>query len=118
MDQQNSPYESISSSMPTYESFSSQQNITIEDETIDVETIGNEDKKRKRKAPLIQETRSQCRLNDYCSKYEKDVRGVITQMAYSKWSPTFEKDDDLLKKSRGLDKQKGNKLKEKDKVEA
>ncbi|GKF04107.1 zinc finger BED domain-containing protein RICESLEEPER 2, partial [Tanacetum coccineum] len=28
--QQNTPYESISSSMPTYESFSSQQNITIE----------------------------------------------------------------------------------------
>ncbi|GJW25941.1 zinc finger BED domain-containing protein RICESLEEPER 2 [Tanacetum coccineum] len=50
MDQQNTPYESISSSMPTYESFSSQQNITIEDETIDVETLGSEDKKRKRKA--------------------------------------------------------------------
>ncbi|GJX92220.1 hypothetical protein Tco_0345546 [Tanacetum coccineum] len=49
--QQNTPYESISSSMPTYESFSSQQNITIEDETIDVETIGNKDKKRKRKSP-------------------------------------------------------------------
>ncbi|GJS07014.1 zinc finger BED domain-containing protein RICESLEEPER 2 [Tanacetum coccineum] len=49
--QQNTPYESISSLMPTYESFSSQQNTTIKDETIDVETLGSEDKKRKRKAP-------------------------------------------------------------------
>ncbi|GKD69366.1 hypothetical protein Tco_1323456 [Tanacetum coccineum] len=49
--QQNNPYESISSSIPTFDSFSSQQNMTIEDETIDVETLGNEDKKRKRKAP-------------------------------------------------------------------
>ncbi|GJX67404.1 hypothetical protein Tco_0303131 [Tanacetum coccineum] len=49
--QQNTPYESISSSMPTFESFTSQQNVILEDETIDVETIGDEDKKRKRKAP-------------------------------------------------------------------
>ncbi|GKD73468.1 hypothetical protein Tco_1331750 [Tanacetum coccineum] len=37
--QQNNPYESISSSIPTFDSFSSQQNMTIEDETIDVETL-------------------------------------------------------------------------------
>ncbi|GKD73036.1 hypothetical protein Tco_1331318, partial [Tanacetum coccineum] len=49
--QQNIPYESISSLIPTFESFTSQQNVILEDETIDVETIGDEDKKRKRKAP-------------------------------------------------------------------
>ncbi|GJR41976.1 hypothetical protein Tco_1310079 [Tanacetum coccineum] len=43
--QQNIPYESISSSMPTFESFTSQQNVILEDETIDVENIGVENKK-------------------------------------------------------------------------
>ncbi|GKD21756.1 zinc finger BED domain-containing protein RICESLEEPER 2 [Tanacetum coccineum] len=91
--QQNTPYESISSSMPTYESFSSQQNITIEDETIDVETIGNEDKKRKRKAPSNpRKPKAEC-WKYFDQKFEKDEDGVTTKMAYCKWCPTVFKAD-------------------------
>ncbi|GJV21768.1 zinc finger BED domain-containing protein RICESLEEPER 2 [Tanacetum coccineum] len=91
--QQNTPYESISSSMPTYESFSSQQNITIEDETIDVETIGNEDKKRKRKAPSNpRKPKAEC-WKYFDQKFEKDEDGVITKMAYCKWCPAVFKAD-------------------------
>ncbi|GKA53405.1 zinc finger BED domain-containing protein RICESLEEPER 2 [Tanacetum coccineum] len=91
--QQNTPYESISSSMPTYESFSSQQNITIEDETIDVETIGNEDKKRKRKAPSNpRKPKAEC-WKYFDQKFEKDEDRVITKMAYCKWCSAVFKSD-------------------------
>ncbi|GKD89746.1 zinc finger BED domain-containing protein RICESLEEPER 2 [Tanacetum coccineum] len=89
--QQNTPYESISSSMPTYESFSSQQNITIEDETIDVETIGNEDKKRKRKAPT-RKPKAEC-WKYFDQKFENDEDGVLIKMAYCKWCPAVFKAD-------------------------
>ncbi|GJV59790.1 zinc finger BED domain-containing protein RICESLEEPER 2 [Tanacetum coccineum] len=91
--QQNTPYESISSSMPTYESFSSQQNTTIEDETIDVETLGSEDKKRKRKAPSNpRKPKAEC-WKYFDQKFEKDEDGVITKMAYCKWCPAVFKAD-------------------------
>ncbi|GJW01929.1 hypothetical protein Tco_1560785 [Tanacetum coccineum] len=70
--QQNIPYESISSSMPTFESFTSQQNVILEDETIDVETIGDEDKKRKRKAPSNpRKPKAEC-WKFFDQKFEKD----------------------------------------------
>ncbi|GJR05888.1 zinc finger BED domain-containing protein RICESLEEPER 2 [Tanacetum coccineum] len=91
--QQNTPYESISSSMPTYESFSSQQNTTIEDETIDVETLGSEDKKRKRKAPSNpRKPKAEC-WKYFDQKFEKDEDGVTTKMAYCKWCPAVFKAD-------------------------
>ncbi|GJZ06208.1 zinc finger BED domain-containing protein RICESLEEPER 2 [Tanacetum coccineum] len=91
--QQNIPYESISSSMPTFESFTSQQNVILEDETIDVETIGNEDKKRKRKAPSNpRKPKAEC-WKFFDQKFEKDDDGVIIKMAYCKWCPAFFKAD-------------------------
>ncbi|GJT94202.1 zinc finger BED domain-containing protein RICESLEEPER 2 [Tanacetum coccineum] len=91
--QQNIPYESISSSMPTFESFTSQQNVILEDETIDVETIGDEDKKRKRKAPSNpRKPKVEC-WKFFDQKFEKDDDGVIIKMAYCKWRPAFFKAD-------------------------
>ncbi|GJR01484.1 zinc finger BED domain-containing protein RICESLEEPER 2 [Tanacetum coccineum] len=89
--QQNNPYESISSSIPTFDSFSSQQNMTIEDETIDVETLGNEDKKRKRKAPT-RKPKAEC-WKYFDQKFENDEDGVLIKMAYCKWRPAVFKDD-------------------------
>ncbi|GKD91433.1 zinc finger BED domain-containing protein RICESLEEPER 2 [Tanacetum coccineum] len=89
--QQNNPYESISSSIPTFDSFSSQQNMTIEDETIDVETLGNEDKKRKRKAPT-RKPKAEC-WKYFDQKFENDEDGVLIKMAYCKWCPAVFKAD-------------------------
>ncbi|GJT21886.1 zinc finger BED domain-containing protein RICESLEEPER 2 [Tanacetum coccineum] len=61
------------------------------DETIDVETLGNEDKKRKRKAPT-RKPKAECWKYFY-QKFEKDEDGVITKMAYCKWCPTVFKAD-------------------------
>ncbi|PWA92130.1 zinc finger BED domain-containing protein RICESLEEPER 2 [Artemisia annua] len=70
----NTTYESISSSsVPTYESFSSQQNNAMEDQTIDVETVDCDDNKRKRKATAKpRKTTSECRKY-FDPKYDEKV---------------------------------------------
>ncbi|PWA36954.1 zinc finger BED domain-containing protein RICESLEEPER 2 [Artemisia annua] len=70
----NTTYESISSSsVPTYESFSSQQNNAMEDQTIDVETVDCDDNKRKRKATAKpSKTTSEC-WKYFDPKYDEKV---------------------------------------------
>ncbi|GJX27415.1 zinc finger BED domain-containing protein RICESLEEPER 2 [Tanacetum coccineum] len=63
------------------------------DETIDVETIGNEDKKRKRKAPSNpRKPKAEC-WKYFDQKFEKDEDRVITKMAYCKWCSAVFKSD-------------------------
>ncbi|GKB55673.1 hypothetical protein Tco_0911859 [Tanacetum coccineum] len=56
--QQNIPYESISSSMPTFESFTSQQNVILEDETIVRGDIAKKIKTQKKSHQI--KNRKQC----------------------------------------------------------
>ncbi|GJU21278.1 zinc finger BED domain-containing protein RICESLEEPER 2 [Tanacetum coccineum] len=96
------------SSLPTnHESFSSQQNYTMEDDTIDlhgvdldsepnhVKDIKKNDKKRQRKAPSKpRKTFSEC-WNYFDPKFEPDENGVMTKMAYCKWCPAVYKADSV-----------------------
>ncbi|GJZ28770.1 zinc finger BED domain-containing protein RICESLEEPER 2 [Tanacetum coccineum] len=66
---------------------------SLEDETIDVETLGSEDKKRKRKAPSNpRKPKAEC-WKYFDQKFEKDEDGVTTKMAYCKWCPAVFKAD-------------------------
>ncbi|GKD15101.1 hypothetical protein Tco_1199508 [Tanacetum coccineum] len=92
------------SSLPSnHESFASQQNSTMEDDTIDLDgsqpnhdkDIEKNDKKRKRKAPSKPR-----KVFAECSKYfdpkfEPDEHGVIAKMAYCKWCPAVYKADSV-----------------------
>ncbi|GJS73076.1 zinc finger BED domain-containing protein RICESLEEPER 2 [Tanacetum coccineum] len=96
------------SSLPTnHESFSSQQNYTMEDDTIDVhgvdldsepnhvKDIKKNDKERQRKAPSKpRKTFSEC-WNYFDPKFEPDENGVLTKMAYCKWCPAVYKADSV-----------------------
>ncbi|GJY91544.1 zinc finger BED domain-containing protein RICESLEEPER 2 [Tanacetum coccineum] len=96
------------SSLPTnHESFSSQQNYSMEDDTIDlhgvdldsepnhVKDIKKNDKKRQRKAPSKpRKTFSEC-WNYFDPKFEPDENGVLTKMAYCKWCPAVYKADSV-----------------------
>nr|GEU29041.1 zinc finger BED domain-containing protein RICESLEEPER 2 [Tanacetum cinerariifolium] len=97
----------IYSLLTNHESFSSQQNYTMEDDTIDLDGVdlGSElnhdkdieknDKKHKRKAPSKpRKTFSEC-WKYFVPKFEPDENGVMTKMAYCKWCPTVYKDDSV-----------------------
>ncbi|GJZ12538.1 zinc finger BED domain-containing protein RICESLEEPER 2 [Tanacetum coccineum] len=94
------------SSLPSnHKSFSSQQNSTMEDDTIDLDgvdlisernhdkDIEKNDKKRKRKAPSKpRKMVAEC-WKYFDQKFQPDENGVITKMAYCKWCPTVYKAD-------------------------
>ncbi|PWA85464.1 zinc finger BED domain-containing protein RICESLEEPER 2 [Artemisia annua] len=87
--------ESISSSVPTYESFASQQDNAMEDQTIDVETLDFDDNKRERKAPAkTRKTTCEC-WKYFDPKYEPDEDGVVIKMAYCKWCDAVFKADSV-----------------------
>ncbi|PWA66909.1 zinc finger BED domain-containing protein RICESLEEPER 2 [Artemisia annua] len=75
--------ESISSSIPTYESFSSQQNNIMEDQ-VECENTNVGNTKKRKAPPRPRKTTSEC-WKYFDPKMEPDEDGNIIKFAYCKW---------------------------------